>query len=276
MRKTYRGHNIINAGGYPAIYLNGKVVRIHILQMEHKLGRPLKKGEVVHHLDENKQNYQLSNLICFASHADHAGFHKGCKIYFDDEGIAHSVRKNIMHKTTYKICPICGGLMSSNAKFTCSKCYVQPSLKPDKQTLVLDLDSLHTFTEIGNKYHVTGNTVKKWLKSYGIYKRRTAFRPSRQELVHYLQTHNISETAIYFNTMPDTVSDWIKSMNIIYNPEAIVCVETGYVYPSMLQAAKDIYPTYSQKGSAYKIGKAIKTGAALHGYHWRLQKKLVS
>ena len=35
----------------------------HILVMIKKLGRPLKKGEEVHHLDGNKENNNLNNLI---------------------------------------------------------------------------------------------------------------------------------------------------------------------------------------------------------------------
>lgn len=42
---------------------------------EKMLGRPLKKGEIVHHEDENKRNNDPSNLRVFASQADHARYH---------------------------------------------------------------------------------------------------------------------------------------------------------------------------------------------------------
>jgi hypothetical protein len=41
-----------------------------------KLGRPLRKGEVVHHNDDNKRNNDPDNLRVFASQADHAKYHK--------------------------------------------------------------------------------------------------------------------------------------------------------------------------------------------------------
>lgn len=48
----------------------------HRIVAEQMLGRPLKKGEVVHHEDENKRNNDPSNLIVFASQAEHAAYHQ--------------------------------------------------------------------------------------------------------------------------------------------------------------------------------------------------------
>lgn len=48
----------------------------HRIIAEQKLGRELKKGEVVHHEDENKRNNDPDNLRVFASQAEHAAYHK--------------------------------------------------------------------------------------------------------------------------------------------------------------------------------------------------------
>lgn len=48
----------------------------HRVVAEKMLGRPLKKGEVVHHKDENKHNNDPSNLIVFENQAEHARHHK--------------------------------------------------------------------------------------------------------------------------------------------------------------------------------------------------------
>lgn len=47
----------------------------HRVVAEEILGRRLKKGEVVHHIDENIMNNSPENIIIFASQADHARHH---------------------------------------------------------------------------------------------------------------------------------------------------------------------------------------------------------
>lgn len=48
----------------------------HRVVAEQKLGRPLRKGEVVHHIDGDKRNNKPENLMVFASQAEHAKWHK--------------------------------------------------------------------------------------------------------------------------------------------------------------------------------------------------------
>ncbi len=57
---------------YPKLF--GK--HIHRIVAEEKIGRKLKKGEVVHHIDGNKQNNTPDNLMVFSSQAEHARWHK--------------------------------------------------------------------------------------------------------------------------------------------------------------------------------------------------------
>jgi hypothetical protein len=44
--------------------------------MEQLCGRPLKLREVVHHRNEDKRDNDRSNLLLFASQADHLAFHR--------------------------------------------------------------------------------------------------------------------------------------------------------------------------------------------------------
>lgn len=48
----------------------------HRVVAEQMLGRPLRKGEVIHHMDRNRRNNAPENLMVFASQAEHAKWHK--------------------------------------------------------------------------------------------------------------------------------------------------------------------------------------------------------
>lgn len=51
-------------------------VQYHRLVVAKHLGRCLRKKEVVHHIDKDKQNNDISNLALFKSQADHQRHHK--------------------------------------------------------------------------------------------------------------------------------------------------------------------------------------------------------
>ncbi len=65
----------LNRGEQKYYEFTSRVLTHRIVAAE-KLGRPLKKGEVVHHNDENKRNNNPDNLTVFASQAEHARHHK--------------------------------------------------------------------------------------------------------------------------------------------------------------------------------------------------------
>lgn len=57
---------------------------------EQKLGRPLRPGEVVHHIDGDKHNNDPSNLMIFSSQADHARWHE------ENDGFWHKGKRVII------------------------------------------------------------------------------------------------------------------------------------------------------------------------------------
>ncbi|MFA5422189.1 MAG: HNH endonuclease [Bacilli bacterium] len=81
LKKT--GGIIITYGGYVhrtvfdhPMKINGYVPE-HRLVVEKILGRYLKKNEVVHHIDKNKENNMPQNLMAFSSHSAHLRFEQG-------------------------------------------------------------------------------------------------------------------------------------------------------------------------------------------------------
>ncbi len=80
---------------------NGLVYE-HRLAGEQKLGRPLKKGEIVHHEDLNRSNNDPKNIIVFRTSADHARYHASGLLEYQQDGAATSPG---ISKPT---CDICG------------------------------------------------------------------------------------------------------------------------------------------------------------------------
>lgn len=55
--------------------VRGGNIREHVYVMSTVIERPLIKGEVVHHIDNNSKNNSPDNLMLFASNADHILYH---------------------------------------------------------------------------------------------------------------------------------------------------------------------------------------------------------
>lgn len=60
--------------GYYRVTVNGKRMLKHRYILEQHLGRELKSGEVVHHIDHNPSNNELENLMLFSSHSEHVKY----------------------------------------------------------------------------------------------------------------------------------------------------------------------------------------------------------
>lgn len=81
---NWQGGRVVASNGYVLIHV-GKEHHLadvrgyayeHRLVAEQKIGRTLREGEVVHHIDENKQNNDPSNLEVVAGIAEHRFHHR--------------------------------------------------------------------------------------------------------------------------------------------------------------------------------------------------------
>lgn len=146
----------------------------HILQAEIKLNRHLTKEEVVHHIDENKYNNNLENLIVFSSRSAHSMFHKGGEI-IDNQNGTYSCE----FKISKKICPICKKIEILSKYKTCLNC---KNIKNSK-FLQLNIDEFkkevyyNSYSSLSEKYDVTDNCIRDWIIKLGIkYYKKTDMR----------------------------------------------------------------------------------------------------
>ena len=85
---NWKGGHIKTSDGYILVHdpLNimsntrGYVFQ-HRLVMARHIGRALLRTEVVHHIDDNKENNELSNLVLFKSQAEHIAHHRKTRKY---------------------------------------------------------------------------------------------------------------------------------------------------------------------------------------------------
>ncbi len=78
---NWKGGRRVRSDGYILIFCPEHINRTHDnymlehrLVMEKYLGRHLKTEEVVHHIDGNRANNKLENLILFPTHSAHQSF----------------------------------------------------------------------------------------------------------------------------------------------------------------------------------------------------------
>lgn len=80
--------------GYVLIHKNGKYFMEHRLIVEKKIGRKLLKSERVHHIDSNKQNNKIENLMVFKNNKAHSSFHNKVRQF----GFTNLIKRQIKNR----------------------------------------------------------------------------------------------------------------------------------------------------------------------------------
>lgn len=125
------------------------MVYLHRKVMSEKLGRVLVEGEIVHHIDFNKENNNPDNLQLLASAAEHNTIHK--------------------LKRVLKPCVICGK-MTLNKRTCSTRCgsVVGNESKIPNAEKLQGLLKEFSMREIAKKYRVSTGVVRKWRKKHNI------------------------------------------------------------------------------------------------------------
>lgn len=149
----------------------------------------------LHHINGNPCDNRLENLqmLCPNCHAKTNNFrgkgrtHKDPKelIITEEQALERHIQKTIKRRLPEElrktrsiiptiICPICGKKFKpkGKAKYCSLECYneakmVINTIKPGAIQLLLDFKELKNFLQVGKKYNVSDNAIRKWCKLYG-------------------------------------------------------------------------------------------------------------
>ena len=138
----------------------------HIYVMSKEIDRPLCKGEVVHHLDGNRDNNRKSNLILLTS-SHHSRLHCWIKNTPSKVGLNFKEAATKINKCQFCDSPLDAGQIKYCSRSCAAKLQNVKHNKPTKEELVKDIQLLSR-EAVGRKYGVTGNAVKKWQYKYGL------------------------------------------------------------------------------------------------------------
>ncbi len=175
--RVVNGYRLVFLPDHPKAMTNANwlgYVYEHVVVVEKRMGRSLTKDEVVHHLDGNRSNNHLDNLLVIdrgQHHKLHAWINRGAP------GM-ETLRRNGINSTNAKekeptYCK-CGTLLQTGQDTYCSRQCVGLSqrkiIHPDAETLKKELLT-ESYLALGKKYGVSNNAVKKWALQYGFSKR---------------------------------------------------------------------------------------------------------
>lgn len=158
-----------------------------------------------------------------------------------EEYLEYKKERKIRKKLQLIKCPICGKEFyprDSTSKYCSQECYRfdNKGNRPTLVQLLKDFEELSSFVQVGNKYNVSDNAVRKWCKLYGIpthtkelheylknpdmeiknIKRVRSFDYDKIVEV-YTEGNTIKDTAKIIGCSTDTVSKALKEKNIKVN-----------------------------------------------------------
>lgn len=68
------------SNGYEVMWKGHKRIYKHHILMEKHIGRKLKKGEVIHHINNKRSDNRIENLMLFPNNKAHLSYHNKLRI----------------------------------------------------------------------------------------------------------------------------------------------------------------------------------------------------
>ncbi len=139
----------------------------HIIIMEQSIGRSITLDEEVHHLDGDRSNNRISNLIVLdkSQHKRlHSWINGGC-VYNGSYGVC-------VTKQQLNTCIVCGSSLTTTdqekyCSHECSNIGQRKTERPSKSELKYLIEN-NSWVSIGRMFDVSDNAVRKWAKNYNI------------------------------------------------------------------------------------------------------------
>lgn len=168
---------------------------------------------ILDHINGNNRDNRLENLRWVCPNCDHQ--------------LPTFCSKNINYSSriSKNYCVDCGKEIDPTAT-RCNKCkgiYLRKIERPEKEDLYNQLIELNgNFTQIGKKYGVTDNTIRKWAKSYGLSTYSSDYKKPKKEkqLTYQYKVQQVDiKTGEVINTF-NSCSEAEKKLGIHHVTEA--------------------------------------------------------
>ena len=171
-----KGYKAVSVREHPRAK-NGHSIHEHILVAEKKLGRYLKAGEIVHHIDENIHNNNPENLMVFATASDHLRYHHNKNAILYQDGDVWRTKAGVEKECEYckKIFIVTEKHKIDNQRFCSMSCRAKYKQTNNKENLesfqkMIELLKLNNgnIGKTARELNVTRNAIKSRLKNHGL------------------------------------------------------------------------------------------------------------
>lgn len=293
---------IRNLNGYKVIYKEGHPnsmtsenwngwIYEHIYLMSEHIGRPLNEDEVVHHLDENKSNNKLENLVLLTAEAHnkiHGMLYKStnknnskCVDIEDALDIFDIKINNIENKKKlinyYKslnksiAISYCKNenckkpLLKGQAVFCSKECekLVKPASLPYNTEELQELADSYSYTEIGRMYGISDNAAKKHMQRYGVELKK---KKSRNDLSDIKDKEKLKEMINSGRTLKSICEEYgcaIKTLRNYLNQFGIEYKTSQEINASKLSKKVN---QYDKNGNLINSFNSVKEAEKYLGY----------